>query len=87
MDSIRECLAHVHEEMEVTESDITLDDLFDAGLIGGESSKRRRERLGVLLNIGYTNAKQLQKRLHMFQITKHDFIAALKTVMQEEADE
>ncbi|MEK4373968.1 MULTISPECIES: ribonuclease M5 [unclassified Bacillus (in: firmicutes)] len=87
LDSIRECLAHVHEEMEVTESDITLDDLIDAGLIGGEASKRRRERLGVLLNIGYTNAKQLQKRLHMFQITKHDFIAALKTVMQEEADE
>ncbi|CAM5580172.1 ribonuclease M5 [Bacillus safensis FO-36b] [Bacillus safensis subsp. safensis] len=87
LDSIRECLAHVHEEMEESESDITLDDLFDAGLIGGEASKRRRERLGVLLNIGYTNAKQLQKRLHMFQITKHDFIAALKTVMQEEADE
>ncbi|MGE6632333.1 ribonuclease M5 [Bacillus sp. NPDC077027] len=86
-ESIRACLAHVHEEMEESISEIALDDLLDAGLIGGDAAKRRRERLGILLNIGYTNAKQLQKRLQMFQITKRDFIAALETVMQEEADE
>src|SRR5690606_40066054 len=53
-----------------------------SGLIGGPQAKVRRERLGELLKIGYTNGKQLHKRLMMFQITKEDFIEALKCVLQ-----
>lgn len=56
--------------MEAQPSEISAEDLIHAGLIGGSEAKRRRERLGDLLKIGYTNGKQLQKRLQMFQIKK-----------------
>ncbi|PNB46010.1 ribonuclease M5, partial [Pseudomonas sp. GW456-E7] len=84
---IRACLENVHEEMESQPSDISAEDLIHAGLIGGSAAKRRRERLGDLLKIGYTNGKQLQKRLQMFQIKKSDFMSALDTVKREEQNE
>lgn len=83
-ESIRESLKSVHEEMEDPVLEITKAELIEDGLIGGEAARRRRERLGDRLNIGYTNGKQLQKRLQMFQITKSDYEKALKAVLQEE---
>jgi ribonuclease M5 len=59
-------------------------DLVEAGLVGGEKAKSRRERMGKLLKIGYTNAKQLHKRLQMFQISKQDFAKAYEQILQEE---
>ncbi|WP_175265032.1 DUF4093 domain-containing protein, partial [Lacticaseibacillus nasuensis] len=41
------------------------------------SRRARRERLGELLHIGYTNGKQLQKRLRQFAITPAQFAAAV----------
>ncbi|PKR82945.1 ribonuclease M5 [Heyndrickxia camelliae] len=85
-DAIREALNEAHTmESEMVEW-ITQEDLLTAGLIGGQRSKERRERLGELLKIGYTNGKQLHKRLMMFQITKEAFADALTTVLQEEKD-
>lgn len=63
---------------------ITKIDLIEAGLIGLPQSKARRERLGQILKIGYTNGKQLHKRLQMFQIEKDTFDEAVKIVLQEE---
>lgn len=83
-ESIRRALAELHEEMETYTSEITWTDLVDAGLVGGEKAKSRRERMGKLLKIGYTNAKQLHKRLHMFQISKETFAEAFRQVLQEE---
>ncbi|XLG12656.1 Ribonuclease M5 [Bacillus velezensis] len=77
----------MHEEMEAKPSEISAEDVIQAGLIGGPAAKRRRERLGDLLKIGYTNGKQLQKRLQMFQIKRSDFIDALDAMRQEEQDE
>lgn len=83
-EAIREALKEAHTmESEIIEV-ITQDDLVTAGLIGGTKSKARRERLGELLKIGYTNGKQLHKRLMMFQISKEAFAKALETVLQEE---
>jgi ribonuclease M5 len=65
---------------------ITQDDLLIAGLIGGPGSKERREKLGRLLKIGYTNGKQLHKRLMMFQINRQDFADALTEINKEEQD-
>jgi len=36
------------------------------------------------LKIGYTNGKQLHKRLQMFRISKEAFHDALQQVLQEE---
>lgn len=49
--------------------DITKVDLMHMGLLMGNDSRRRREYLGEELRIGYSNGKQLLKRLELFGIT------------------
>lgn len=49
--------------------DIPLEILVKGKLIGHPNSKERRTRIGEHLKIGYTNGKQLQKRLSIFQIS------------------
>ena len=53
--------------MEAKPSEISAEDVIQAGLIGGPAAKRRRERLGDLLKIGYTNGKQLQNGCKCFK--------------------
>lgn len=81
---IQKALLGAHTMYEEMEEQISKDDLITAGLIGGVSSRERRERLGQLLKIGYTNGKQLYKRLKMFHITKEMFIDAVQIIQQEE---
>lgn len=83
-EAIRKALADVKKEQEAFHSEIEFDELVDAGLIGGSMAKERREKLGVLLKIGYTNGKQLYKRLQMFQITREAFDQAIEKVLQGE---
>ncbi|WP_394239428.1 ribonuclease M5 [Niallia oryzisoli] len=66
--------------------EITNEDLITAGLIGGSGAKDRREKLGRLLKIGYTNGKQLHKRLMVFEISKEKFIEAVEVIRKEEQD-
>lgn len=66
------------------ESEIEIEDLLYFGLIAGVSAKKRRELLGEKLNIGYTNGKQLTKRLKMFQIDKETFTIAMKEILEDE---
>jgi ribonuclease M5 len=84
LESIRRALQNVQEEMQEYVSDITWDDLLQAGLIGGDKASERRERLGKQLKIGHTNGKQLFKRLQMFQISREAFEEAVAQVLQEE---
>lgn len=84
---IRNALKDVLQEMEADVEVISLQDLVDAGLIGGPLAKQRRERLGTILKIGYTNGKQLYKRLIMFKISKDQFSEAIRQVFQEEIHE
>lgn len=51
--------------------------LIEYGLIAGAHAKERREKLGDELRIGYTNSKQLTKRLKMFRITEKELIKAM----------
>ncbi|MGF2614071.1 ribonuclease M5 [Rossellomorea vietnamensis] len=83
---IQEALKEAHVMNELLEEEISVDDLIAAGLIGGNRAKMRRERLGELLRIGYTNGKQLHKRLKMFEITQEEFAEAIQTILQEETD-
>ncbi|MGE6261219.1 ribonuclease M5 [Heyndrickxia sporothermodurans] len=85
-EAIIEALKDAHTMDTVIEEVITQDDLVTAGLIGGSQSKARREKIGEILKIGYTNGKQLHKRLMMFQISKEAFAHALEKVLQEEND-
>jgi ribonuclease M5 len=81
---IREALRDAQLMRETIEEEISKDDLITAGLIGGDGAKERRIKLGKLLKIGYTNGKQLHKRLMMFQISRQEFAAALTRMRQEE---
>lgn len=83
---IQEALKNVYSITETYETDIEQADLVDYGLLGGQGSKARREKLGKRLKIGYTNGKQLYKRLVMFQITREEFIAAMEDMKQEEEE-
>jgi ribonuclease M5 len=81
---IRAALLEVHQEWIDIKEEIGWDELVYLGLIAGEKAKSRREKLGILLRIGYTNGKQLYKRLQMFQIPRDQFEKAVKQVLQEE---
>lgn len=67
----------------VAEPEIPRQTLMEYGLIAGTGAKIRREKLGDLLCIGYTNSKQLEKRLKMFRITEAELAAAMEQVKQE----
>jgi ribonuclease M5 len=84
---IKEALKDAQVMHETILEEITQSDLVTAGLVGGEKAKERRIELGKLLKIGYTNGKQLHKRLMMFQISKQEFAAALAKILQEEQNE
>ncbi|HZG72816.1 MAG TPA: ribonuclease M5 [Chondromyces sp.] len=85
-EAIREALKDAQLMDQEAEEAITKEDLLAAGLIAGSMARARREKLGEKLKIGYTNGKQLHKRLHMFQITKEQFARALQEVIQEETE-
>ena len=84
VEAIQQALSTVKQEMIDITEEITHEDLIEAGLIGEARSKERREKLGLILKIGYTNGKQLHKRLNMFQIKKSVFVEAVVQVLQEE---
>ena len=84
-EDIREALSAVYTTVQNDEApEITMEDLIEAALVAHPRAKMRRTRLGEMLQIGYTNGKQLQKRLHMFGITKQQFIEAVIALNQEE---
>lgn len=82
--AIRKALQGAQVMNETIIEEITNEDLITAGLIGGNKARERREKLGKQLRIGYTNGKQLHKRLMMFQISKEEFGAAIAVIRQEE---
>src|SRR5699024_11447937 len=67
-----EALQNVREIGEVKISDVNRADLITYGLIGTSDAKEKRELLGAHLHIGYANAKQLLKRLHLFNISRNE---------------
>ena len=73
-EAIREALSLVYPEV------ISQQELMDSNLMGSHDAKERRLELGEILHLGYVNAKQLQRRLRMFGITKAEFEAALKQI-------
>lgn len=84
-EAIRKALESVYEEQtEEYICEVTQEDVLRAGLIGLPQSNKRREKLGVLLKIGYVNGKQLLKRIKMFQITKQQFDEAVSKLDKEE---
>lgn len=80
--AIRNALNKVVEERMETEPTVSKQFLIQQDLIGSPQSKALREALGEQLRIGYTNGKQLEKRLNMFGITEAEVIEALTSVRE-----
>ncbi|MCR1899519.1 ribonuclease M5 [Irregularibacter muris] len=74
---IREALERVKTQGENRQL-FTLEHMIDAGLVMGDSSRIRREKLGDHLGIGYANAKQFLKRLNHYSISLEEFQEALE---------
>ncbi|WCK54619.1 ribonuclease M5 [Aneurinibacillus sp. Ricciae_BoGa-3] len=83
-EAIRRALAEVRTEADAPEEQITMDDLIEAGLVGGAQARDRRFRLGEKLGIGYANAKQLHKRLLMLKVSREEFAASLAWLEAQE---
>lgn len=84
--AIREALASVYTVNTHIIEEIPMSRLMDAQLIGHPQARRRRERLGELLQIGQVNGKGLKKRLEMFRITPDQLEEAIGVLDTEEGD-
>ena len=51
---------------------------YGLGLLMGSDSRQRREYLGERLRIGYSNGKQLLKRLELFGVTLEEVEEAMR---------
>lgn len=80
---IRKALANVKTDFKLQQSQITWEDLMEAGLIVHPQASERREVMGKLLGIGYANGKQFFKRCQMFQISRDEFEKALELFHKE----
>lgn len=86
-EDIREALRSVYTVDDQPVVVIPLASLMEARLIGHPTSKRRRERLSELLQIGQVNGKGLKKRLEMFRIGQDRLKETLKVLDEEEENE
>ncbi|WNF37090.1 ribonuclease M5 [Bacillaceae bacterium IKA-2] len=85
-EAIRLALKDAQQEEGTWDEQVRWEELVALGLIGGKKARQRRERLGEILKIGYTNGKQLYKRLIVFKIRLEEFSEAITIVFKEEED-
>ncbi len=61
-------------------------DMTEYGLSGCPDSSDRRRKLGAVLGIGYTNAKQFINRLNTYGISRVEFEAAFTKLFNKEQE-
>lgn len=87
VEAIQEALGGVVEERINYTPMVSKQFLLSEGLIGTSSAKALRGALGEYLRIGYTNGKQLEKRLNMFGISEKEVSQALDHIRKEKEDD
>lgn len=83
IESIQKALEGLYEISVDEKKIISKKFLREIGLMAGKNSKALRMKLGEELRIGYTNTKQLQKRLSLFNISKEDVLNSLNKIKKE----
>ena len=79
-EDLKTALEQVTERFEAeSDFDISRSDLIRLGFWAGADSRKRREYLGENLRIGYSNGKQLLKRLELFGISLAEVEDAMKS--------
>ncbi len=80
-EAIRHALENVYSEaIAESASAISWEQYLDAGLVGGNRARLRRQALADELGIGYGNAQQFFNRLNIFSITVDEFNQALARI-------
>ena len=83
-EDIREAIKKARPESIDREAVFVKEELLALGLIGGSGSRERRDRLGDILGIGYSNGKQLLNRLNNFGISRDEFEKAIERIEAED---
>lgn len=83
-EAIRRALEHVRTEEEPEAEMITWEEYLEAGLVGGEQARRRREAVGKVMGIGYGNGRRFFQKLQLFRITREEFNRALERIGRDE---
>jgi ribonuclease M5 len=83
-EAIRRALERVRTEEEPKEEGITWEEYLQAGLVGGEQARWRREALGEEMGIGYGNGRRFFRKLQLFRITREELTRALDRIGREE---
>ena len=78
MQSIKDALSKVRVHILQIKETFTVSDMFKNNLSGSEGAAQKRNNLGKLLGVGYTNAGQFLKRLNSYCITREEFNKALQ---------
>lgn len=87
-EAIREALASVRTEWAGSaEPPLTWEEYVDIGFAGGPDAREMRRRVADGLGIGYANAKQFYRRLHVLGIGREELREAIRTARKETADE
>jgi ribonuclease M5 len=81
---IREALLAAKVEQNSQQDLYTMDHLYQWGLTGSSFGGQRRAKLGEILGIGKTNAKQFLRRLNSFGISRQEIEEGLSQI--EELD-
>ncbi len=87
IETIQQALEGLYEISPEAEPIVSKKFLRQVGLMGGRNSKALRIRLGEELRIGYTNSKQLQKRLSLFNISEEKVRETLERIKEEGFDD
>ena len=87
VEAIQEALEGVVEEKLDYTPVVSKQFLLKEGLIGTSQAKALRGALGEQLRIGYTNGKQLEKRLNMFGISEKEVTEALEQIRKDKRDD
>ncbi len=84
IETIQKALAKVRVQTQTVKNEFVTGDLFFNGLAGDGDSAKRRNELGKLLGIGYTNAKQFLVRLNNYSVTRQEFEEGLAKLDENE---
>lgn len=87
IETIQKALDGLYEISTTIEPTVSKQFLRSVGLMAGKDSKQLRIHLGEELRIGYTNSKQLQKRLTLFNISEDVVIQTLEKIKKEGFDD
>lgn len=79
-ESIILALEKARSETVERRNEFTQADLVKNKLLGNDQAAYRRNELGKILGIGYSNAKQMISRLNNFGVTREEFEKALKNI-------